>query len=106
VTTILATCPTCGDMCLTPSDLSVRQDEGTSEYRFSCQFCDRVVRKPADDALIEALLRVGVPFERDVARRFHPSYVPPIDESEVTAFRAALDDADWLADWLSGEEAA
>jgi hypothetical protein len=103
VTTILATCPTCGDMCLTPGDLSVRHDDDATEYRFSCQFCARVIRKEADVALIEALVRVGVPFERDVAHRFHPSYVPPIDESEVSAFCAALDDADWLAEWLRDE---
>ena len=106
MTTILATCPTCGDVCLTPGDLSVRQDDETTEYRFSCHFCDRVIRKEADTALVEALLRVGVPFERDVAHRFHPSYVPPIDESEVQAFCARLDDEAWLGRFFRGEEAA
>ncbi len=106
MTTILATCPTCGDLCLTPGDLSVRQDDDATEYRFSCHFCDRVVRKEVDASLVEALLRVGVPFERDVAHRFHPSYVPPIDESEVAAFRARLDDAGWLAELLRDDEAA
>ena len=106
MTTILATCPTCGDVCLAPGDLSVRQDDDATEYRFSCHFCERVVRKQADAALVEALLRVGVPFERDVAHRFHPSYVPPIDEDEVATFSACLDDDDWTADFFFGDEAA
>jgi hypothetical protein len=94
VTTILATCPTCGDLCLAPGDLSVRDDDGVSEYRFACHFCDRVVRKDADPALIVALLRVGVPYDRDVAYRRHPSYVPPITIAEVTAFCTRLDESD------------
>jgi hypothetical protein len=93
-------------MCLTPGDLCVRQDDGVSEYRFTCQFCHEVIRKAADDALVEALLRVGVPFERDVAHRFHASFVPPIDEIEVEAFAACLDDDDWTADFFFGEQAA
>lgn len=106
MTTILATCPTCGDVCLTPGDLSVRQDDDATEYRFSCHFCARVIRKEADDALVEALLRIGVPFERDVAHRFHPSYVPPIEESEVELFCSRLDDADYLDAFFRGEQAA
>jgi hypothetical protein len=106
VTTILATCPTCGDVCLTPGDLSVRQDEDATEYRFACHFCERVIRKEADAALVEALLRVGVPYERDVAHRFHPSFVPPIDEAEVSAFSAALDDEAYVAAFLGDERAA
>jgi hypothetical protein len=106
VTTILATCPTCGDLCLTPGDLSVRHDDDATEYRFSCHFCERVIRKQAHPALVEALLRVGVPRERDVAHRFHPSYVPPIDESEVSAFSAALDDDSYVQAFFGDERAA
>jgi hypothetical protein len=106
VTTILATCPTCGDVCLTPGDLAVRRDDDATEYRFSCHFCERVVRKEADAALVEALLRVGGPSERDVAHRFHPSFVPPIDEDEVSAFSAALDDEAYVAAFLGDERAA
>jgi hypothetical protein len=96
VTTILATCPTCGDVCLGPDDLAVRDELDECQYRFACPVCAQVVRKRVDATLIEALLRVGVPFEREVAHRFHPSYQPPITADEVAAFRAALDDPGWF----------
>jgi hypothetical protein len=96
VTTILATCPSCGDVCLGPDELAVRDEMGECQYRFACPVCARTVRKRVDATLVEALLRVGVPFERDVAHRFHPSYRPPITADEVAAFCAALDDPDWF----------
>jgi hypothetical protein len=105
VSKILATCPSCGDVCLAPDDLSVRRDDDAREYRFSCPICARTVRKAADDTLVEALLRAGVPHERDVAYRFHPSYVPPITDDEVSVFRAGLDDAGCLDELLNGEAA-
>jgi hypothetical protein len=82
----------------------VRQDDDATEYRFACPICARTVRKSADDTLVEALLRAGVPHERDVAYRFHPSYVPPISTDEIAAFAAGLDNVAW-DELLNGEAA-
>lgn len=64
MTTIKATCPGCGEVALTPTDIELRVDrdeQQASYYAFSCPRCTREVRKPADDRVVRLLLSGGVP---------------------------------------------
>jgi hypothetical protein len=63
MTTIKASCPTCGEVELTPADvaLMVCSHAPLSYYAFHCGTCDSEVRKPADDHVVSLLVSGGVP---------------------------------------------
>ena len=63
MTTIKASCPTCGEVELTPADLSlmVCSHAPLSYYSFCCPSCLDEVRKPADDHVVSLLISGGVP---------------------------------------------
>ena len=63
MTTIKASCPTCGEVELTPADvaLMVCSHAPLSYYAFDCRGCGSEVRKPADDHVVSLLVSGGVP---------------------------------------------
>jgi hypothetical protein len=63
MTTIKASCPSCGEVELTPADVSlmVCSHAPLSYYAFSCPGCHGEVRKPADDHVVSLLVSGGVP---------------------------------------------
>ena len=63
MTTIKASCPTCGDVELTAADvvLMVYNHAPMSYYCFDCPTCQDQVRKPADDHVVSLLVSGGVP---------------------------------------------
>ncbi|GAC1443744.1 MAG: hypothetical protein NVS3B26_06340 [Mycobacteriales bacterium] len=63
MTTIKASCPTCGEVELTPADvaLMVCSHAPMSYYCFSCPTCADEIRKPADDHVVSLLVSGGVP---------------------------------------------
>ena len=63
MTTIKATCPTCGEVELTPADVSLRvcSYAPLSYYAFTCLTCLEEVRKPADEQVVALLVSGGVP---------------------------------------------
>ena len=62
MTTIKATCPTCGEVELTPADVSlmVCTRAALSYYAFHCPTCAQEVRKPADDHVVSLLVSGGI----------------------------------------------
>jgi hypothetical protein len=62
VTTIKASCPTCGEVELTSADITlmVCSHAPLSYYAFTCPGCVDEVRKPADDHVISLLMSGGV----------------------------------------------
>lgn len=65
MTTIKATCPTCGDVDLTPEDVTVTvaRELGWSTYTFRCATCADAVCKPADEEVVQLLTGAGVRIE-------------------------------------------
>lgn len=63
MTTIKASCPTCGEVELTPADvaLMVCSHAPMSYYSFCCPTCTEEIRKPADDHVVSLLVSGGVP---------------------------------------------
>lgn len=119
MTTIKATCPTCGEVALTPLDVELRVDRSggdDSYYAFYCPTCRATVRKPADQRVVRLLVSGGVPaldlqeqpgLVVDVPR----FYGPAIDHDDLLDFHTLLmDPADgWFADlqdMVSWENAA
>ena len=66
MTTIKASCPTCGDIELTPTQLRLVVANVTerSFYPFHCAKCTSEVRKPADEEIVALLVSGGVRAER------------------------------------------
>lgn len=63
MTTIKASCPTCGEVELTSGDVALRicaQRQALSRYEFICPRCFDEVRKPADEHIQSLLLSGGV----------------------------------------------
>jgi hypothetical protein len=63
MTLIKASCPGCGEVELTPADVSlmVCSHAPLSYYAFTCGSCGEEVRKPADDHVVSLLVSGGVP---------------------------------------------
>jgi hypothetical protein len=93
MTTIRTTCRHCGDVELTPLDLTLElEPQGdTGQYRFSCPFCDFIQRRPANGRVVSILLAAGVVYEVT-------AYGGPITEEEIASFRCALDRVDWYSE--------
>lgn len=62
MTTIRATCPSCGEVELTPDDIQLRvcTHAPASYYTFECPLCEDEIQKPADDRVVQLLISGGV----------------------------------------------
>ncbi|CAN5834414.1 MAG: hypothetical protein H0V93_13805 [Euzebyales bacterium] len=102
MTTIKATCPTCGEVTLTPEDIELRVDQadaGDSSYAFGCPACGHTVRKPADERVVRLLVSGGVqPLAVELLRmRFA---WPALTHDDLLDFHTLLQGDDWLAHLL------
>ena len=108
MTTIRATCPTCGEVGLTPGDIDLRIDAAgdDSYYAFECPTCYGTVRKPADERVIALLLSGGVE-----QRALEPAPAvpqprfpwPALAYDDLLDFHALLETDGWfelLASWV------
>lgn len=105
MTTIRATCPTCGEVGLTPEEIELRVDHGDSSasfYAFSCPSCFGTVRKPADERVVRLLISGGVevleaapagPPPRRLSERFD---WPKITHDDLLDFHALLEADGWF----------
>lgn len=89
MTTIRTTCSRCGDVELTPKDLTLElsPSSGSGTYSFDCPFCDRTERRPATHRVVSILLATGVAYE--------VTDEEPITEEEIEEFRQGIDQDDW-----------
>lgn len=62
MTTIKATCPSCGEVELTERDIELKvcSSAPLSYYSFACPACSDRIRKPADDHIVSLLISGGV----------------------------------------------
>jgi predicted RNA-binding Zn-ribbon protein involved in translation (DUF1610 family) len=119
VTRIRASCPDCGEVDLTPLDVTlhiVRSDDGLvgegSCYRFACPDCDEVVTKPADERIAQLLTTGGVEVEEEAEdleellealRPTHPESPPSgprLTPDDLLDLHLLLADDHWFDDLL------
>ena len=108
MTTIKATCPTCGEVSLTPMDIELRVDRDDADasfYAFTCPECVCTVRKPADDRVVRLLVSGGVavldpepPRRRTLAERFEG---PVLTHDDLLDFHTLLQRDDWFDDLVA-----
>lgn len=101
MTTIKASCPSCGDVVLTPPQvrLVVCTVEDWSFYTFTCNTCRDEVRKPAARDIVALLTSGGVLAEPWAvpAEALEEHHGDRIDYDDVLDFALWLDRADLLA---------
>jgi hypothetical protein len=109
MTTIKASCPTCGEVELTSRDvaLMVCNHAALSYYAFECPSCTDEVRKPADEHVISLLLSGGVPAQvwEVPAEVLEPKPGPAITYDDLLDFVLLLENEDLVAA-AAGESAA
>lgn len=101
MTTIKASCPSCGDVELTPQQvrLVVCSVKAWSYYAFTCTDCLDEVRKPAGRDVVALLISGGVIAEpwavpAEVLEEHHG---PVLNYDDVLDFALWLDSADLVA---------
>ena len=101
MTTIKASCPTCGEVELTPGDVSlmVCSHAPLSYYAFGCPTCHDEVRKPADDHIVSLLVSGGVPAKVwDVpGEALEPKDGPTLSYDDLLDFALHLGTTDLLS---------
>lgn len=110
-TTIHATCPSCGDDVVLPSDDVVVTSApalGWGRYAFTCPLCLEHVAKSADDEVVRLLAEAGVRLEVVVvpAEAAEPHWGPPLTFDDLLDFALVLERADDLVSFASAELAA
>lgn len=101
MTTIKASCPTCGEVDLTPADvrLMVCSTSALSYYCFDCTTCLEEVRKPADEHVVSLLVSGGVPTTSwsVPAEALEPRVGPRLGYDDLLDFGLQLRTTDLLA---------
>jgi hypothetical protein len=101
MTTIKASCPICGDVELSPSDvrLMLCSEPGRSYYAFTCAGCTDEVRKPADDRIASLLMSGGVAATvwEIPAEALEPKYGPALTYDDLLDMLIGLQSDDLLA---------
>lgn len=115
MTTIRATCPTCGEVDLTPKQIVltvIRAEEAPvgpdSHYAFTCPSCTDRVEKPADERIAHLLTTGGVnvsvldePGERLPAHPESPPDGPVLTRDDLLDLHELLADDRWFEDLLA-----
>jgi hypothetical protein len=107
---IRATCPTCGEVDLSPQEVNLvvcSASDGTdrSFYSFSCTGCANEVKRPADPRAVAVLRAGGVRLERRTlpAEALEVHRGPNLTWDDVLDFQLASDSIDRLTAELTME---
>src|SRR3954454_24054269 len=102
VTTIRANCPSCGDVQLKATDLTVRvcSDDERGSYTFRCPDCRMPVAKDASRRIVDLLVGSGV--RRQVGRRpaeLHAAHqAPALIPDDLLDFHLMLQGETWFGE--------
>ena len=100
MTTIRASCPSCGDVDLTVGDVSVRvcANDQSGSYTFRCPECEMAVAKSADPNVVELLVSSGVKMAvwQLPAELWEPHVGEVISHDDLLDFHDLLADESWF----------
>lgn len=107
MTTIKATCPSCGDVDLKPRDITVvvAPAAGWATYQFDCPTCEELITKSADDEVVTLLRGAGVKVEKlhIPAEALELHFGPPLAADDLIDFGLRMSAADNLVEVLAQE---
>lgn len=108
MTTIRASCPTCGDVQLEPADLLVRvcADDNQGSYCFNCPDCGFAVAKEASARIVELLVSTGVRMDvwRLPAELQESKVGPALTHDDLLDLHLLLQDDHWFDRFTAGLE--
>ncbi|MHB8190059.1 MAG: hypothetical protein ACYDHP_06510 [Ferrimicrobium sp.] len=97
---IRASCPSCGDVDVSPKQMKVMlcSSNGEASYSFQCPSCNMLVRKTIDRHIVEILVSAGVRmhFWKLPDELMEDREGPPIDYDDLIAFHYELGEAGWM----------
>jgi uncharacterized Zn finger protein len=100
VTTIRASCPTCGDVELTTRDVTVRvcAADNRGSYSFRCPDCRGMVSKEAEPRVVDLLVSSGVELHvwQLPAELFEAKRGEPLTWDDLLDFHDLLKGDDWF----------
>ncbi len=100
VTTIRASCPTCGDVELTVRDLTVHvcAADNRGSYAFRCPTCLLAVSKEAEPRVVDLLVSSGVRLSvwQLPAELSEVKLGPPINHDDLLDFHGLLQGDEWF----------
>jgi predicted RNA-binding Zn-ribbon protein involved in translation (DUF1610 family) len=103
MTTIRATCPTCGEVEMDAQAilLSIRETDGEGVYSFTCPTCFDTIEKPADRKVVMLLLSAGVDVTQiaevtEIAHEPVRDDLPPLTADDLIDFHFLLERDDWF----------
>lgn len=100
VTTIRASCPSCGDVELTVADVTVRvcAADDAGAYMFRCPTCQTTVTKAAEARIVDLLVSSGVRLEvwQLPAELYESKVGRPISHDDLLDFHALLQGDEWF----------
>lgn len=101
MTTIRATCPSCGEVEMGAGAilLQVEQESGEGTYSFICPTCEETVSKPADKKVVMLLLSAGVTVSEAVEATPTPEprpSGPALTADDLIDFHFLLERTDWF----------
>jgi hypothetical protein len=101
MTTIKASCHSCGEIELTSDEVSLRvaSHAPLSYYQFTCPTCHDLIRKPADDHIVSLLMSGGVKAEvwQVPAEALETKGGPELTYDDLLDFVISLNSDDLLA---------
>lgn len=107
MTTIKATCPSCGDVDLKPRDITVvvAPAAGWAHYQFRCPTCEEAITKSADEEVVTLLRGAGVRVEKlhIPAEALELHFGPPIADDDLIDFGLRMSGIDRLVEVLAQE---
>ncbi len=102
MTTIKVTCPDCGDIDLSPADLSLCVAPNWAHYSFTCSECGVTLFKTADAEVVDLLSSAGVETLHVPAEALENHSGPVIGYDDILDFALALGDDRAIAADLAG----
>jgi hypothetical protein len=97
---IRASCSTCGDVDVAPSEMRILvcSTTGESAYSFSCPVCRLIVRRTVEKRIVEVLVAAGVRmhFWKLPDELLEERLGPPIDYDDILNFHYDLAAQDWV----------
>ena len=100
MTTIRASCPTCGDVELTVDDVTVLvcAADNRGSYAFLCPRCMLAVAKDAEPRIVDLLISSGVRLTvwQLPAELYEPRHGGPISHDDLLDFHHLLQEDGWF----------
>ncbi len=101
MTTIRATCPTCGEVGLTPDEVELHVDpsgQRQASYCFDCPSCLELISKPADERIVRLLASGGVPVRQWPPTGSQVPQGPSVTYDDLLDFHDLLQTDSWFDD--------